>query len=166
MKAESLKKISLIIIGIYVVILSYSLFFQIPSILLNPLSILITVLILVLTIILHKKRNNFLNLIPKLFWFLFLGFIVGRLSIMPQNKYNRQKANDLIAEIDTFIIRNNRNPEKDEIKLPKAVNGISITDFDFFFMDSKKQVYYIKYSNGLMEDYVYNSLSKNWFLDD
>lgn len=85
---------------------------------------------------------------------------------MQQNKYNRQKANDLIAKIDTFIIRNNRNPEKDEIKLPKAVNGISITDFDYFFMDRKKQVYYIRYSNGLMEDYVYNSLSKTWFLDD
>lgn len=59
MKAESLKKISLSIIGIYVIILTFSLFFQIPSIVLNPLSILITVLILVITVILDKKEIIF-----------------------------------------------------------------------------------------------------------
>ncbi len=72
----------------------------------------------------------------------------------------------MITEIELFRTKNKKLPEKDQIKIPYAVNGISISNFDYFHMDKNKQEYYLRYSNGIMENYVYSSLVKKWFVDD
>jgi hypothetical protein len=95
------------------------------------------------------------------------AFFCGMIIINLQRKLNQYNADQLISRVEEYKKSNGKYPNENEIKIPYSINGLDIEKMKYL-KDSPiyKTDYVIKYFNGLIEDKLYFSDQKTWYIDD
>ena len=129
-------------------------------------AILLLISFLLLLIDLMRKTNY--RILPsKILLTSLAALILGIFAIKFQKQLNKGNAEKLISEIEYYKKENGKYPNKYQVKIPKSINGIKITDMEYI-LNSKvyKNDYVIKYFDGYMYEKLYFSNSKKWHVDD
>ena len=91
----------------------------------------------------------------------------GIIAIQLQKSLNQYNAEKLIAEIEKFKIEKGKYPDENEIKIPYSINGIDIEKMKYFKNSPVyKTDYVIGYFDGLIDEKLYFSDRKQWYIDD
>lgn len=131
-------------------------------IILGYFSILILVFLISIIIDFFKKTNWKFS-VAKILLISILGLIIGISTTYLQEKLNKNTAEKFIARIEAYKKEHGKYPDKNQIKIPKSINGILIEDMRYI---TNPESYIIIYFDGFWNDKVFRSDTKQWYIDD
>ena len=108
----------------------------------------------------------------KYFWLALLWIGLTQLSNVQFEKYARgqlkSQALAIVEAIDRFEIEHGFLPDSlEQVQLPQTLQAFAKEDVDYYFRNASKSMYHLSYD--IQDDWhnqVYDSESKQWYLDD
>ena len=108
----------------------------------------------------------------KYFWIVFATLVFAQLlGVQFENREREQmksQATLIVNAIDDFYLKNNILPDSlEQVEVPKHVQTFADDEVYYYFTDNDKRYYSISYDiKDDWHQYVYDSESKHWYLDD
>ncbi|MFT3920252.1 hypothetical protein [Cloacibacterium sp.] len=94
------------------------------------------------------------------------SLLIGIVAINLQKEFNKKRVENLIVKIDDYKNKTSKYPEKKQVKFPKIINGLYISEIQYEHNTVFGNAYKIRYYDDFWQYKVYRSDTKKWYIDD